>query len=541
MGGTCKICNKRILNFSSSLQCHTCHQKIHISCVPNLNINEASSLDNWICLFCIEDALPFNHITNDDEFVNAISENWNIYSKFSVKELEDRIFNPFEINDDNIALPTYDIDPDINYFNHVNSIYKYGNSDYFYEESFNNRCKQLFLDSQSFSLLHLNIRSMAKNINNLELYLQSLCLQFSIIGLTETWLRASNFATFNLHGYKHECLYRESKIGGGVSVFINNNLEYIKRSDISIFDENVESIFIELSKDYIGYKKNSTIGVIYRPPNTDMSIFNQQLLNILSSLKTENKIVYLMGDFNINLLNIDKHLPSSEFLENLFSYNFYPLINKPSRVSKSSATLIDNIFCNDIQIVEFMNGIFYADISDHFPIFTINVKSDKCLSDNITYLSMRQNSEKNIESFCVNIQNVDWNDILMCHDCQMAYTLFYNAFKKVYNDSFPFKQIKVNSYHHRKPWLSSALKQSIKHKNKLYIRSRTPTFVNIKQYKEYRHLLNKLLRKTKRNYYDFLLYQNNNNLRKSWSIIKSIINKGNNSALTTIYLQIKNR
>ena len=76
-----------------------------------------------------------------------------------MKELEDRIFNPFEINDNNA---TYDIDPDINYFNHVNSIYKYGNSDYFYEESFNNRCKQIFLDSKLFSLLHLNICSIPK-------------------------------------------------------------------------------------------------------------------------------------------------------------------------------------------------------------------------------------------------------------------------------------------------------------------------------------------------------------------------------------------
>ena len=84
---------------------------------------------------------------------------------------------------------------------------------------------------------------------------------------------------------------------------------------------------------------------------------------------------------------------------------------------------------------------------------------------------------------------------------------------------------------------SSALKQSIKYKNKLYIRSRrTPTFANIKQYKEYRHLLNKLLCKTERDYYDFLLYQNKNNLRKSWSIIKSIINKGNNSALSDKFL-----
>ena len=252
-----------------------------------------------------------------------------------MKELEDRIFSPFEINDDNIALPAYDIDPDINYINYVNSIYKYGNSDYFYEESFNNRCtcKQIFLDSQSFSLLHLNISCIPQNINNLELYLQSLCLHSSLLLVSqETWLKTSNIATFNLHGYKHECLYRESKIGGGISVFINYNLEYIKHSDISIFDENVESIFIELSKDYIGYKKNSIVGVLYRLPNTDMSIFNQQLLKYYHWLKTEDKIVYLMGDFYINLLNIDKHLSSSEFLEHLFSYNFYPLyilINQP--------------------------------------------------------------------------------------------------------------------------------------------------------------------------------------------------------------------
>ena len=60
----------------------------------------------------------------------------------------------------------------------------------------------------------------------------------------------------------------------------------------------------------------------------------------------ENNIIYLAGDFNINLLNTDKHVPTSDYLEMLYTYNMYPLINKPTRVKQNSASLIDNIFTN---------------------------------------------------------------------------------------------------------------------------------------------------------------------------------------------------
>ena len=65
-----------------------------------------------------------------------------------------------------------------------------------------------------------------------------------------------------------------------------------------------------------------------------------------------------MGDYKINLLNVDHHLPTSEFLDTFFSYSFYPLINKP-RVKGDSATLIDNIFSNNKDINNLSNGIFY--------------------------------------------------------------------------------------------------------------------------------------------------------------------------------------
>ena len=65
---------------------------------------------------------------------------------------------------------------------------------------------------------------------------------------------------------------------------------------------------------------------------------------MLSKTKRENKQVYIMGDFNINLLNSEKHNLTSEFLQLMYSNSYLPLINKPTRVTATTATLIDNIF-----------------------------------------------------------------------------------------------------------------------------------------------------------------------------------------------------
>ena len=74
-------------------------------------------------------------------------------------------------------------------------------------------------------------------------------------------------------------------------------------------------------------------------------------------------IVYLMGDFNINLLNVDKHIPSSQFLETMYSYGYCPIINKPTRIQGYAATLIDHIYTNyyNSNENELFNGIMFTD------------------------------------------------------------------------------------------------------------------------------------------------------------------------------------
>ena len=78
----------------------------------------------------------------------------------------------------------------------------------------------------------------------------------------------------------------------------------------------------------------------------------------------------------------------------------------------------------------------------------------------------------------------------------------------------------------KKTWLTDALKNSIKTKNKLFARYKKSQDENIElQYKKYRNLLHVLLRKSEKDYYDTLLRNNINNIKNSWRIIKDIINK----------------
>ena len=81
----------------------------------------------------------------------------------------------------------------------------------------------------------------------------------------------------------------------------------------------------------------------------------------------------MIGDYNINLLNSENHTQTGEFVDLMSSYAFIPLIVRPTRITANSATLIDNIFTNNLEnLNDSLNGVLITDISDHFPIFHIN-------------------------------------------------------------------------------------------------------------------------------------------------------------------------
>lgn len=77
----------------------------------------------------------------------------------------------------------------------------------------------------------------------------------------------------------------------------------------------------------------------------------------------------LIGDFNINLWNLYEHEEMQSFLNTLTTYFIALVINCPTRVTYTTATLINNISSNfNLDIIS--PAIVINDLSDHFSIIT---------------------------------------------------------------------------------------------------------------------------------------------------------------------------
>ena len=103
----------------------------------------------------------------------------------------------------------------------------------------------------------------------------------------------------------------------------------------------------------------------------DLTDFNCDYLNKLSeNTFKEQKSIFLLGDFNVNLLNYNEHNQTNEFLDSLASNSFIPLILQPTRITSHSNTFIDNTFSNVIYL-DIKSGNLAATISDYLPQFAI--------------------------------------------------------------------------------------------------------------------------------------------------------------------------
>jgi hypothetical protein len=532
MPQTCESCNRRILRHSRTLTCKNCDCQWHITCLPDGSQIPNGQLNHidWLCPTCINDIFPFNHLTENSDFYEAISE-LNTSQRIPFRQLEHQIFNVFELNDDESLVPIYDADPDLQYFNELSHLNSLNKCDYYLEDSFIKKCCIDDTDNDSLSIIHFNARSLPKNMNQWSVYLNSLKFKFNIIGVSETWLNNDNAHLYTFDGYIHYNLTRENRRGGGVSLFIAEDLKVLSRHDLNVMNHFMEAIFVEIPKECFQSKNNVIMAMIYRPPNTDLSSFNCKLAEILDTLKNEHKDIYLLGDFNINILESSSHVPTAEFIETIYSNSLFPLITKPTRLQGNSATLIDNIFYNNLTQSEMINGILYTDISDHFPVFSIDFLKKK----SSTYTEYDQSKSRvysniNIDKFKDKLQQIDWSSIISSTNGKAAFSQFYEKFCVLYDDSFPFA--KNNRYCNRIKWLTVGLKKSIRIKNKLYLKyKKSKQNDDLILYKDYKKRLLQILRISERNHYHNLLEEHKNNVKKTWIVLKDIIGKKKSKCL----------
>ena len=514
----CGICHKNVNKNQKAIQCNECNFWFHAKCEKISDLEYKILCDQpdnipWFCVNCTmfdrESTFPFGSLDNEDLL---ILNNLDIPS---LTESEPS----FEITSHLTNLPNlsdYDIDEqmpqaiDSRYFSlsELSSLKPF---------------------STDLSIIHTNIRSLSLHFDELvSLSVQS-SLNPDVIGVSEIWHSDNKPICTNVDipGYT---FYKTSSSSqnGGVGLYTKSTLNSVLRQDLSYSTADFETVWVEVDnkKD-----KNMLFCCVYRHPDTDIENITSHFHEILSRI-SNNKLIFILGDFNINLLNYDSHIPSNDFINTFFSHNLLPCIHHPSRISESSKSIIDNIFTNSYHS-NITSGNILTQITDHFPQFLIlsNSKVTRNKTQSLKYDYSKLKEDKFIEDF----HNIDFTYLENENiDSNNKFDKLLTDLNCLSNKHAPIRRrTKKEMKLLHKPWINSRIQKMMKIRDKaLHKMKLNKTESNITLFKKFRNRISNELKQNKASYYYNYFSENRKNIKKVWAGIKTVISHKSSSSTT---------
>ena len=239
-------------------------------------------------------------------------------------------------------------------------------------------------------------------------------------------------------------------------------------------------------------------------------------------------------DHNLDLIKSDKHDSTQTYLELNFDRGLAPTITKPTRVTKTSATLMDNIFCSIEMLDYYESQVLLTDMSDHFACLLFRRSVETNESRTIRKRKLNENTIKKIKNDLkdkeLNVTNGSVN---------FEFDRFHSQLLDSLNKYAPEREVVIRRNKVKSPWITRGLERSMKKCNKKYcnyLRDRTND-MKLNDYKEYRTMLNRVKRRARREYYSKLCTELRNDGRKLWKVINNISHRNNDK--TSIIEEIK--
>lgn len=228
-------------------------------------------------------------------------------------------------------------------------------------------------------------------LDELKCVLKCFTYHIHIILLTETWIRpTSDKYLLEIPNYTHIYNIRNNSVGGGVSIYIHKDLKFNILEEKYISGNNF--LWIDLIKLPL------TIGVIYKPPDTNLKDFCEIYSSLLEKIKKKSMII---GDFNIDLLRKDNK--STDYID-MLQESGYHIVNNihekfSTRDSEHSKSIIDHVCTNDWEQNLHM-AVIESSLSDHKQIY-VEINTRKKIKDKqkikykaIDYNTLYNNIEK---------------------------------------------------------------------------------------------------------------------------------------------------
>ena len=497
---------------------------VQINCnfISKAKYTELSSEDNnenFYCITCINQELPFG------------LENNTVFNQTNLLGLN---------TDSNLENLNFNLSKDEKKFiNHIANLILENNDSVIRNKKFCNYyttdefCLKNFQNTQYFSIFHLNIHSLQFHKSDLDILLDTLKLKFDIIALSETKLKKGfdPVHDIDLPDYHYESTPTEANKGGTL-IYVADKLNYKPRKDLEIYEsKNIESTCIEL----INKKgRNTIVCCIYKHHTITQKQFTQHLKQLLSKISKEKKVCYLAGYFNMNLLHLENDPEIEKYFDLVIYYKFMPLITSPTRIAKSSKTLIDNIFFNEFSN-DIISGNLTVGISDHMPQFALIPKNIPKPENNNAKPFKNTRKLKSIDTtkFNQDLNRIDWSTS-DSEDVDRYGSNFLHVFEQLLDIHAPptktkltNKRIKQNS----KPWVNKDIIKLIKSKDKTHHKyiheknniTKDQLFAN---YKQQKNEITKLIRQSKKTHCNEYFSKNNTNIKKIYGLesIKFSIN-----------------
>ena len=558
--------------------CQNCYLELfpgivsdNVNCTPKIRKTTTEPVDNTICTVCKKTCSnkPLNNATNT---ITCVWCNLPCHRKCYKDQLgclnccsemiPGYFYESYHLNCDNLKrkiklFNPYDID---SIFNRIGSEDENGFLDPHLTEISDllNRCSYkepsnvTNVRSDELRVLYLNVRSLSGHIDECRENF-SYSKNYDVLCFNETSCDPNSLSegiqSIRIDGF-HEPIvqkpHRDTNKGGGLAVYINSNVCEADNFEMYVIpdselDPNMtppmipcEKLFVKINIKQVHHNnfKSYLVGNFYRSPSLSTSSLHDYLDNVLTALDRHgNKNITIGGDFNVDLCNYEHNQDSQALIDTFAKHNFVQLINRPTRVTEHSATLIDHIYTNKVSDVV-TTGVVTLDISDHLgPYVTIALHDHPGSLDHeyAKYVKSHKINEENLAKFKEYLESETWDDVRNAPGTQEKYNHFIDTYTKHYNAAFPEKASRrKNERKVPKPWILPWLEDACARKNKLYADFvNEPSEGNKKSYDKMNKFVRKHVDLAKQKYYTNLFNKYSDCSKKQWQIINSLMNRSN--------------
>ena len=360
--------------------------------------------------------------------------------------------------------------------------------------------------------------------------------QVDMVLISETWLTDFSPA-IDIPGYD---MYRQDhlhKKGGGVAILTSSKLRMVKRPNLSSKLEQSECVTLEI---ILRNGDHCLVSSMYRPPNSNAQTFLASYNSLICAMKKENPKGIIIGlDHNLDFLKADKHQATNDFIQSNLDFGLTPTVTRPTQITNSSATLIDNIIVSQNLCGAYTSNILINDTSDHLPTncvlsSLISVKKEPVV------IKSRDTRLRNIVALKKQIREYDWSPLMTDPSPSKNMECVHEKLSTIIDHCTPYREHKVNHKHIRKePWLTASIKISIDRNKKLYSKMLKGECTKHK-YRDYNNVLRKTIRYAKVQFYLNMCYEYKTQTKKLWKIINEIAGKQSNKSSLIEYLKIDN-